>query len=172
MATAKKIDTVSKLTDKVQRARAMVMADYTGLKHKQLEELRGNLKKVHGEFTITKNTLFKRVLTENKKVISDKNLDNATGTLFAYEDEAAPIAELVAFFKSANMGKIKGGMLKDTEIDAATVERLATLPTRNALLSQLVGQLMAPVSGLHNALSWNLRKFVWTLDGIKSKKTN
>jgi len=44
MATQKKIDTVSALTDKISRAKAIVLADYRGLKHKQLEELRKLLK--------------------------------------------------------------------------------------------------------------------------------
>lgn len=172
MATQKKIETVQKLTDKVARARTMVITDYTGLKHKQLEELRKSLKKVKAEFTVTKNTLLKKALSENKKTISEDLLNASTGALFAYEDEAAPVKTLADFFKAAASGKIRGGLLGQVKMTEAEVQQLASLPSREILLSKLVGQLMAPVSGLHNALSWNIRKLVWTLDGIKSKKLN
>jgi len=51
------------------------------------------------------------------------------------------------------------------------VIRLATLPSKDALLGQLVRQLMGPVQGLHHALSWNLNKFVWALNAIKNSKS-
>ena len=67
MATQKKIDTVTLLTDKISRAKAMVFVDYRGLKHKQMEELRKNLKKVEAEFTVAKNRLMKRALDSAKR---------------------------------------------------------------------------------------------------------
>lgn len=169
--TQKKIDTVTELTGKVGKAKSIVLADYRGLKHKQLEELRKALKKTDAEFAVTKNRLFAKALGD-KAASVENELKEATGALFAYADEVAPLKELLKFFKTAGFGKTKGGLLGDKALTEADVTRLATLPTRPQLLGQLVGQLNAPIQGLHYALNWNLNKLVWALHAVKGKKTN
>src|SRR3990167_9146532 len=103
MATQKKIDTVSDLTEKISRAKAMFFADYRGLKHKQLQELRKMLKKTQGEFVVTKNRLLKRSLGDKAKQF-ETELQDTTATIFAYADEVAPLKELLKFFKIAGFG--------------------------------------------------------------------
>ena len=164
MATQKKIDTVSLLTDKISRAKAMVFVDYRGLKHKQMEELRKNLKKLKGEFIVAKNRLMMRAL--GKEV----TLADTTATLFSYDDEVAPLKELLKYFKTAGVGKTKGGLLGQTFLSDTDVTRLAALPNRQILLSQFALQLNAPIQGLHYALSWNINKFVWALRAVKDNK--
>jgi len=78
----------------------------------------------------------------------------------------------VKFFKDATHGTVRAGLLGATQLNATEIERLSTLPAREQLLAQLVGQLQGPLYGLHNALSWNIRKLVWTLGAVKSKKSN
>ncbi len=172
MATAKKITTVTQLTDKLKQAKAIVLTDYQGLSHRQLEELRKILKKTEAEFIVTKNSLLKLALLQSKKVLSETHLKTATAALFAFADEAVPIKELVKFLKNATKGSIKTGLLGDTQISLSQIEQLATLPTKKVLISQLVGQLQAPLYGLHNGLSWNLKQLVWTLNAVKSKKNS
>jgi large subunit ribosomal protein L10 len=169
MATAKKIETVTELTDKVSKAKSMIFTDYVGLKHKQLEEFRKTLAKVDGEFMVTKNKLFERALGEKAPLVHD-HLKNATGTLFAYADEVAPLKELVKFLKAAGIGKVKGGLLGTQVLSDMEVAKLSTLPNRDMLLAKLAGQLNAPIQGLHHALSWNLNRLVWALNSIKEKK--
>ena len=171
MATQKKIDTVAALSEKISRAKAIILADYRGLKHKQLEELRKILKKVEGEFLITKNRLLRRSLGDKAQAL-DTSLADVTATLFAYADEIAPIKELLKFFKAAGVGKPKAGLLGETALTEADVTRLAQLPSREVLLGKLVSQLNAPIQGLHYALSWNINRFVWALNAVKEKKTN
>lgn len=167
----KKIDTVAELTDKIAKAKSIVFADYTGIKHKQLEAARKNFKKVDAQFVVTKNKLFERALGDAADGVKDQ-LKDATGTLFSYADEVAGLKELLKFFKSVNLGKTKGGLLGATVLSAQDVDRLAKLPGKQELLGKLAGQMKAPLYGLHYALSWNLNKLVWALNGIKSKKTN
>lgn len=169
MATQKKIDTVTELTEKVRRAKAIILADYRGLKHKQLEELRKLLKKTEGEFLITKNRLLRRSLGDKAQSL-DASLSDATATLFAYAETQAPLKELLTFFKAAGVGKPKAGILGDNAITEAEVTRLAALPTKHILLGQLVGQLECPIQGLHYALSWNINKLVWAINAVKNKK--
>lgn len=171
MATQKKIDAVTTLTEKVNRAKVMVLADYRGLKHKQLEELRRALKKTNGEFMIAKNRLVLRALGDRADSMREP-LNSETAILFAYEDEVAPLKEMLKFFKAAGLGKTKAGLMGTTVMSDADVTKLATLPSRDALLGKLVRQLNAPIQSLHYALQWNMNKLVWALNAVKDKKTS
>lgn len=170
MATQKKIDTVTSMTQKVKKAHSLYFADYIGIKHKQLEELRRGLRKVDGEFMVTKNKLMLRAFADKQEEIKPI-LTNATATIFAYGDEIAPLKELLKFFKNVNLGKTKGGLLGNVFLSEKDVDRLAKLPGKQELLAKLVGQLNAPIQGFHYALSWNLNKLVWALNAVKDKKS-
>lgn len=170
MATQRKIDAVNALTDKLGKAKVAVLADYRGLKHKQLEELRRNLKKTEGEFVIAKNRLIIRALGDRAESLKDK-LTESTAVLFAYADEVAPLKEMLKFFKAAGIGKTKAGLMGTTVMTEADIAKFATLPSREILLGKLVRQLNAPIQGLHYALSWNINKLVWALNAVKNKKS-
>lgn len=169
MATQKKIETVDKLTQKLAKAKSVVFADYRGLKHKQLEELRKVLKKTDAEFVVTKNRLLARALADRAQAIKE-TLHDTTASLFSYADEVAPLKELLKFFKTAGFGKAKGALMGKTVLSETEVTRLSQLPTREVLLAQLVRQLNAPIQGLHYALSWNIRKLVYALRAVKEAK--
>ncbi len=170
MATQKKIDSVVNLTDKLARAKAFILVDYRGLKHKQLEDLRKILKKSNAEFTVAKNRLFLKALGEKSSTLVGF-LHDTTAMLFEYQDEVAPLKEVLKFFKLAGFGKIKAGVMGVSVLSDTEVIRFASLPSRQILLGQLVGQLNAPIQGLHNALSWNVRKLVYALNQIQSSKS-
>lgn len=169
MATQKKIDTVTGLTEKIAKAKAMIVADYRGIKHKQLEELRRTLKKTQGEFVVTKNRLLRKALGDKAQTI-DATLNDSTATLFAYADEVAPLKELLKFFKTAGVGKPKGGFLGTAALSESDITKLASLPPRQMLLAKLAGQLNAPIQGLHYALNWNINKLVWALSEVGKTK--
>lgn len=168
--TPKKIETVTELTDKVAKAKSIMLTGYQGIKHKQFEELRKLLKKTSAEFVVAKNRLLKRALGDKAKSL-ESLLEQPNAVLFAYEDEVAPLKELLKFFKAVGFGKTKGGLLGDTALSETDVTRLATLPSREILLGTLVGQLNAPIRGLHYALSWNINRLVWALNNIKISKS-
>jgi large subunit ribosomal protein L10 len=167
---AKKAETIGDLQEKVTRAHALVVADYRGIKHKQMEELRRALKKQNAEIVVAKNRLLLRALGENGEGLKTA-LEDTTATVFAYGDEVAPLKELLKFFKTVGLGKTKAGLLGVQVLSDAEVTKLATLPSREQLLGKLVGQLNAPIQGLHYGLQWNLNKLVWALDAVKGKKT-
>lgn len=169
MATQKKIDTVTKLTEKAAKAKSMVLTDFRGLKHKQLEELRKAVKKDQGEFMVVKNRLLSKALGPKAETLKSM-LSDSTAVLFAYGDEVAPIKSLKGFLKTWGMGAAKGGLLGTSLLDAQDVDKLAGLPPKAELLGRLVRQLNAPVEGLHRALSWNLQSLVYALNAVKAKK--
>jgi large subunit ribosomal protein L10 len=167
----KKIAVVAELNEKVAKAKAVVLTNYTGLTHKQLETFKREIKKSDAEFAVTKNTLLKRSLTENKLEIGDeKNFDLPTGTIFLYGDIVAPLKALAKMIKDFEKPQVKAGYLEGKFMDSASVMKLSTLPSREVLIGQLVGMLQSPIARLPRALNWNLQKFAMTLNAIADKK--
>lgn len=165
-----KQDSVTKLSEKLSRAKAVVFADYKGLTMKQLSDLRDKLQDVQGEFTITKNTLLERALPSSTFHLSPSSLEGPTATLFAYDDEISPIKILVKILKDAALGKVKSGFLGDMPLDEAKILQLATLPTKDELRSKAVGVLIAPLQGMISVLNGNLRNLVYALNQIRLSK--
>ena len=164
-----KIETVTALKDKLTRAKAFFITDYRGLTHPQLETLRKALKKVKAEFVVAKNTLFKLALDKSFKEV-EKELNNPTATLFAFEDPITVIKELAAFIKNTQLPKIKIGLVDGQLTSAADFAKLAILPSKEQLIATLAIRLKSPIYGLHYALSWNMRRLVTVLENVKNKK--
>lgn len=175
MPTQKKIDIVTKLKEKLDKAKSVFLTDYRGLTHQQLEDLRKSLKKIEADFAITKNRLLKIALKDwNNNIIDqfEEHLKNPTATLFSYGDEIAPIRQLSKFIKNFQLPKIKIGLFEGKLATAADFKKLASLPSREILLSTLIARMQSPISGLQYALNWNVQKLVIALNQIKDKKPN
>lgn len=159
-----KEEAVRNLTEKFGRAKSVVFADYQGLNMKQLSDLRDKLRDQDAEFTITKNALLQRSLS---------NLGNFTGptaTLFAYDDEISPIKLLVKVLKDAGIGKVKAGFLGLEALDEAKILELSALPTKDELQVKTVGVLVTPLQGMLSVLQGNLRNLVYALSQIRLQK--
>jgi len=168
----KKQAIVAEIRAKVQKAKAMVFTNYQGLTHKQLETFKRTIKKADAEFTVTKNTLLKRSLHEtmNYEPTTTNQFDGQTGTLFLYSDIVTPLKTLAKMIKDMEKPHIKFGLLDGKLMTSAEVLKLSTLPSREVLIAQLLGQMQAPIAGLHRALNWNVQKFVMTLKAIEDRR--
>lgn len=169
----KKIDIVTKLNEKIAKAKAIVFTNYQGLTHKQLEGLKKTIKLLNAEYVVAKNSLVLRALEENKIKVADlKQFEGPTGTLLIYEDFVGPLKELAKLVKELGIPSVKFGVLESKNLTGEEVLKLATLPPRETLLSQIAVGLKAPIFGLHRALNWNLQKFVLTLKAVETKKNS
>lgn len=159
---------VASLSDKFGKAKAVVFTNYAGLTHQQIEALKRELKKAESEFVVAKNSLIER--SSDKKLEGQHILEGQTGTLFLYNDIVEPLKALAKTIKELNLPDVKFGIMDGSFITAEQVNKLATLPTRDVLLAQVVFGLKSPISGLHRALNWNLQKLVMTLNAVAQSK--
>jgi large subunit ribosomal protein L10 len=167
----KKEQLVAELSEKVGKSTAIVFANYQGLTHQQLETMKRNLKKIDAEFVAVKNTLLERALIGKvDKETTDKHFHQPTGALFIYKDIVDPLKELAKTIKTFQMPVIKFGIVEGNVVTGEQVTKIASLPPLPVLQAQLLGQMKAPISGLHRALNWNLQSLVTTLNAIKDKK--
>jgi large subunit ribosomal protein L10 len=167
----KKEAIVAEVVDKVAKAKGMVFTNYQGLTHQQLEQFKRGLKKVDAEFVATKNTLL--MITLKDKLDTEANKDKftqPTATLFMYNDVVEPLKQLAKMFKDFKLPVVKFGLIEGNVVTESQVAKLATLPPLPVLRAQLLGQMQAPISGLHRALRWNLQSLVMTLNAVKEKK--
>lgn len=166
----KKEAIVAEVSEKIAKSKAMVFTNFQGLTHKQLEEFKKTIRKSDAEFAATKNTLLKRALGDEAVAGNEDKFQQPTGTIFMYGDIVEPLKVLAKMMKELEKPSIKFGLLEGKAITEADVKKLATLPSREVLIAQMLGMMNAPIQGLHRALSWNLQKFVMTLKAIEDQK--
>ncbi len=162
---------VSEISASVEKAKGMVFTNYQGLTHKQIEELKKAIKPLDADMVVAKNTLLKIALEKgNIKLDESTSLEGPTGTMFLYGDIIEPLKKLAKSIKDLNLPTIKFAVIDGKITSANDVIKLSTLPSREALLAQVVGTLKAPIFGLHRSLNWNLQKLVLTLNAVAQAK--
>jgi large subunit ribosomal protein L10 len=161
---------VGRLIDQLKTGKGIVLADFTGLLVKELQQLRAELRRAGIYYEVVKKTLLKRSLTEAG--LKDVPVDEINGSIslaVSQDDEVLPAKTLVDFSKKFEKLKVLGGVMQAQYIDEAKVKSLAQLPSKEELLAQVVGTIRAPLSGLVNVLQGNLRGLVQVLKARAEK---
>lgn len=148
---------VAALEADFDRAKSAVLVDYKGLKVKETEDLRKDLRTKQVTYRVVKNSLLKMILKSRQIEVSDEILDRPLGLAFGFDDEAVPAKALNDFAKSHQALEILGGVLEGEFISDAKVKQLAALPSREELYARLLGTISAPMSGFVNVAAGNMR---------------
>ncbi len=179
MARSKSSKTVilDSLSDRIDKSTSVVFASLKGLKVKETEELRRAARAENNECLMAKKTLFARAFKDRGfDAVDFKALEGEVVATFAYADEVSPARILAKFSKDHEHLKVLGGLLLRAPagsqyLDAASLGRLAKLPTREQLLGSVVGSIASPLRGLVGVLNGNLTGFVRVLNGIAQSKS-
>ena len=149
---AKKAVVVDDIYDKFNRAKAVVVVDYLGLTVAEATELRKQLREAGVELKVVKNTYLRRAADKAGYEGLDDTFTGPTAVAFSYDDVVAPARVLSKFAKSVDALEIKGGIIEGKVSDLATINELASLPSREGLLSMLLSVLQAPVRNVAYAV--------------------
>jgi len=161
---------IKDLTEKLKNSKAVVFSDYKGLNVKDMTQLRRDLREAGVDLKVLKKTLMNVALKNAGIEMDAKKLEGQVAIAVSSEDEVAA-AKIIAKLAKANENlKIVGGILGTKELSVAEVDALAKLPSKEELLSKLVGSLNAPASGFVNVLAGNVRGLVTVLQAISEKK--
>lgn len=169
MPTPEKEKLVKELSKKLSKSEVTILADYSGINVRAVTQLRDEFRKASIEYRIFKNTLARIAAKKSGLEELLQFMDGPTGYVFA-DDPVAPSKALVDFIRANPTMKIKCAVLGGELIDAAQVKAIAGLPPKDVLLAQLLGQLMAPVSGMVNVLSGPIRNLVYALEDLRRQK--
>lgn len=174
MPTQQKNDIIDSLTKRFQNSTGIYFTRYTGMDVAHATAIRKKFRESNVSYFVSKNTLSK--IAANKAGFDgrlDEIFSGQIGIAYAEDDPTAP-ARVIRDFKKANeeVGLEVVGMVVEGEIyDSEKYKELAELPTREELLSMLVGTLNQPMSSLVGTLSGSMSSFVRVLVSLKENKT-
>ena len=140
---------VATLTEKVQKAAAGVLVDYKGITVEEDTALRKACRENEIDYAVAKNTLLRFAFNNCGLSDLDGVLNGTTSMALCDSDVIAPARVMSEFAKKLN-GKfeIKGGFMEGKVIDLATIESLASIPALPVLQAQVLGTMLAPITGL------------------------
>ncbi len=149
MANAKVIQTkqeaVEVVAAKLRESVSTVVADYRGLNVAQVTELRKQLREAGVEFQVLKNTLVRRATESAELTELNEVLVGPTAIAFSKDDAVIAAKILNDFAKTNDALELKGGVVEGRVVSADEIKALASLPSRDGLLSMLLSVLQAPV---------------------------
>lgn len=149
LANAKVIQTKQEAVDviagKLRESVSTVVVDYRGLNVSQVTELRKQLREAGIEFQVLKNSLVRRATAAAELSELDAVLTGPTAIAFGTEDVVTPAKILNDFAKANEALELKGGVVEGRVVGADELKALASLPSREGLLSMLLSVLQAPV---------------------------
>jgi large subunit ribosomal protein L10 len=168
----KKNTLVADLSDVLSNAKMTVFAQYQGLNVADIQELRKAAREANVTITIVKNRLV-RVALGSIDTYKNADTSDLTGQLLyaiSSEDEVAPAQVLDTFAKTHPALTFVGAFSGEgATLKADDVKSLASLPSKNQLIAEVIAQLLSPVHDITNGLSGNLHNL---LDGVVAKATN
>jgi len=143
---AKKQEVIDEIKSRITDSKGIVLFDYRGLSDAEAKELRRSLRNSGSDYKVYKNTLMARALND----LNIDLADNLTGpSALAYsEDQIAPIKVLTDFAKKHPAVILKVGIVDNEVTDKAKLASLATIPSRDGLLTMLAGGMIGIVKDL------------------------
>ena len=169
MPNPKKIEVVDAFKKLVEDSEITVATKYIGINAEQATTLRERLREAQVEFKVFKNTLVKRALDDLELSDAVPFMDGPTAWAFC-SDPVVPAKTLKEFGKEVPFVEMTGAILDGQILDKAELDSLAALPSRDALVAQVVGTIAAPLRNLVGVLSAPARDLANVLEQIRKQQ--
>jgi large subunit ribosomal protein L10 len=160
---------VSDLSEKLSRSPFLLVTDYQRMKVDQFGELRNRLVPAGAEVRVVKNSFLKRAMADSGMPDVGDQLTGQTAVVTGDKD-VAPVAKILKMFAAEfKIAALKIGVVDKAILSTAEVEALAELPSREVLLSQLLGLLLMPATSLVRVLNEPASAFARLLNAKAEK---
>jgi large subunit ribosomal protein L10 len=163
MPTQRKIESVADLSDKLARTQLALVTDYRGLTVAEISDLRKKLRDSGAELIVAKNTLTLRAAKQSGHDALEPLLSGPTALAFAYDDVSKTAKAINDFNKGPKKLVVRGGMLGNSLLGANVLDQVASLPTRDQVLAQIVGGVSSPVAGVVGVINAAITNVLYTL---------
>lgn len=147
----KKAQTVEEIASKIKDSAGVVFVDYRGLTDEEITSLRRNLRKNSADMKVYKNTLTKRAL-DSLNINLDECVSGPSAMVYS-TDAVAPIKIVTNFAKDHEALSVKGGLVDGNVTSLSELAQLATIPSRDGLLTMLAGGMIQIAKDLSIALN-------------------
>ena len=156
------------ITERQTAEKTAFVFNYTQISSNEINNLRRNLVDKGTDVKVVKNTLIKRVL--GSLGVSVDKFEGQNLLLIPSNDFITPLKDVFKFIKDTSKGSFKAGILNGQPMNAAQIESLSKLPSKEILLGQLVGVMNAPVRNFVFAINGVQSNFVRVLGAVRDKK--
>jgi large subunit ribosomal protein L10 len=150
---------IDEIKDKMGRAASAVVIDYMGITVAEADAMRRKLRENNVDYKVYKNTLVSRAIDGTDYSELNAALAGPSAFAFSYDDATAPARILNGVMKEYRKMAFKAGIVEGAFYDAAGIQSIAEVPSREELLAKFLGSIQSPVS-----------KFVRTLAAIADEK--
>ncbi len=137
---------IEEISENLKDAKSAVVVDYRGLTVEQDTQLRKKLREAGVVYKVYKNTMINFAIKGTDFEALAPHLEGPTAIAVSKEDATAPARVLYEFSKGAEALQLKGGIVEGTYYDADGIKVIATIPSREELLSKLLGSIQSPVA--------------------------
>ena len=144
---------VEEISEAIKDAQSVVLVDHRGLTVEQDTALRKQLREAGITYKVYKNTMMHLAFKDTACEALDQYLEGPSAIAISKTDATAPAREIVKFAKTAPKLEVKGGIVEGTVYDAKGIADIATVPSREELLSKLLGSLQSPITNLARVLN-------------------
>ena len=169
MPTEAKQAAVAELRQQLQANPTLIVSEYRGLTVREIQEIRRSLRKQDVTYRVIKNRLMKIAAADTVGSALDALLTGPTAIAFG-NDAGATAKAVIDTMRPYRTVKITGALLGDRTIDADGVTRLASLPNRETLLSQIAGAFTAPLATTAGLFDAPLRDVVGLVAALAEKQ--
>ena len=149
---------VSEIKEKLAASTSIVVTDFRGLRVDEVTELRNKLRSEGVEYKVLKNNLVRRACAESGIEGLEEVLKGPTAVAFS-ADAVAPAKIIFEFLKKHKNLEVKGGLLEGKAMNVEQLDALAKIPSKEVLLSQLVGVFVT-----------SMRNFIGAVDVLRENK--
>ena len=170
MPTDAKRQAVDELAEMLRGSSAIAVADYRGLKVADMQVVRRSLRANGVQLHVAKNRLLKIAADQADRTELKPMLEGPTALATISGDEVALAKALQEAFRPFRFVTVRGGLLGSQLIDAASLSRMASLPSREVLLGRFAGGIASPLTGFAAVLAANLRNLAGVLNAVADQK--
>ncbi len=170
MKRAEKEQLVNAFHERFSRAKTIILTDFRGLDTSAMNDLRSRLREASVEYRVVKNTVMSRASEGTDMALLKEHFTGPNGLVLSYDDPVAPARILTEFSKENAALEIRVGVVDGQTLDSVGIEQLSRLPSREALLAQLLSVFNGPATSFVMVLSGVLRNFLGVLEAIKQEK--
>ncbi len=162
---------VAEMHEKLQKAKAVFLADFRGMSVDKATTLRNELRSAEVEYKVVKNTLLELASADTDSAALAPHLKGPTAVAMTYTDPVAAAKVLAKFAKEQQATfKLKAGVLSGKVISVPEIQALSELPSREVLIAKMLGSLNAPATNFVGVLAAVPGSFVRALDAIRQQK--
>lgn len=171
MATKeRKQEIVGELQEFFNNGKVVIVADLTGLTVAEFTSFRRTLRTNNAKLRVAKNTLVKRAIGETEYKQLETLAKGPSGFIVGYDDPAAPAKAVNDYLKQIKKGSVRGGVLEGKALNAEDIKALATLPSKEQLLSSIMGSLDSGAGGIAGILSAVIRDIAYLVEEVHKPK--